>query len=91
MGALNVDLSASFALAPIKTISASKSALSKYEYNTSLKSTNGSEGIAGAPPTLSEEEEKSVQVKWNLFTKHQAKGQWRGTWTTYDYMTDVNI
>ena len=43
--------------------------------------------IAGQPPKLSQEQEDSVQ--WNLFTKHQAKGKWRGTWTSYDFMGDV--
>jgi len=36
---------------------------------------------------MSEEEEEEIQ--WNLFLKHHAKGQWRGTWTSYDYMGDV--
>ena len=44
-------------------------------------------GMAGAPPKLTPEEE--IAVQWDLFTKHQAKGKWRGTWTSYDYMGDV--
>lgn len=39
------------------------------------------------PPTLSSQEENAIQ--WELFTKHQAKGKWRGIWTTYDYMGDI--
>jgi len=44
-------------------------------------------GGAGQPPRMSKEEEDKVQ--WDLFMKHHARGKWRGTWTTYDYMGDV--
>lgn len=44
-------------------------------------------GIAGGAPNMSKEEEEDLQ--WNLFLKNQARGQWRGTWTTYDYMGDI--
>lgn len=34
----------------------------------------------------SEEDDDSRQ--WDLFNKHHAKGRWRGTWSTYDYIGD---
>ena len=50
-----------------------------------LNSSNN--GIPGTAPTLSQEEEEDLQ--WNLFLKNHAKGQWRGSWTTYNFMGDV--
>ncbi len=50
-------------------------------------STNNNNSIPGQPPKLSNEESQSIQ--WNLFLQHHARGQWSGTWTTYDYMGDV--
>eukprot|EP00979_Chaetoceros_neogracilis_P003441 scaffold592_cov272-Chaetoceros_neogracile.AAC.52 len=43
--------------------------------------------VAGGTPKLSLDEE--IKIQWDLFTKHQAKGKWRGTWTTLDYMGDI--
>lgn len=40
-----------------------------------------------APARLTAEEEAALQ--WDTFVKYQARGKWRGTWTTYDYMGDV--
>mmetsp|Transcript_196 Transcript_196/g.204 ORF Transcript_196/g.204 Transcript_196/m.204 type:complete len:468 (-) Transcript_196:8-1411(-) len=34
--------------------------------------------------SLSQEE-----VQWNLFNKYHARGNWRGTWTSYNFMGDV--
>jgi hypothetical protein len=28
-------------------------------------------------------------IQWDLFTKHHAKGSWKGIWTSYDYIGDV--
>jgi hypothetical protein len=39
------------------------------------------------PARLTAEEEAAIQ--WDTFVKYQARGKWRGTWTTYDYMGDV--
>ena len=50
-----------------------------------LNSSNN--GISGTAPTLSQEEEENLQ--WNLFLKNHAKGQWRGSWTTYNFMGDI--
>ena len=87
IGALTVDIATSFTSTPtyhshsrLPTTSGSFCSTS-----TILKSTDG--GIAGAPPKLSDEEEAAFQ--WDLFTKHQAKGKWRGNWVSYDYMGDV--
>jgi len=43
---------------------------------------------ATQPPTSKEDIEEDSKRQWDLFLKHHAKGQWRGTWTTYDYMGD---
>ena len=29
------------------------------------------------------------EIQWDLFTKHHAKGAWKGVWTTYNYIGDV--
>lgn len=29
------------------------------------------------------------EVQWNLFNKYHARGDWRGTWTTYNFMGDT--
>lgn len=39
------------------------------------------------PPRLTQNEEEKLQ--WDFFLKHQARGKWRGTWTSYDYMGDI--
>ena len=44
-------------------------------------------GIAGGPAKISQTEEEDLQ--WNLFLKNQALGQWRGTWTSYNFMGDI--
>lgn len=49
---------------------------SKYASSSSLLSSS-----------LSSEEEDAVR-QWELLSKHHAKGRWRGTWTSYDYMGD---
>ncbi len=36
-----------------------------------------------------EEFDNPEEVQWTLFNKHHARGNWRGTWTTYDFMGDV--
>lgn len=60
----------------------------KLSSSTSDDDNDGSENAApGLPPKLTQEQEDVLQ--WDLFTKHHAKGKWRGTWTTYDYMGDV--
>lgn len=30
-------------------------------------------------------------IQWELFQKYHAKGSWKGTWTTYDYLGDVQL
>jgi hypothetical protein len=35
------------------------------------------------------EEEEDAVLQWNLFKKYQAKGSWKGVWSTHDYMGDV--
>jgi len=97
VGSLAVDLSSAFAFAPVKSapIASATSASTRTtltRFPTFLQSSNespesGPEGIAGAPPKLSINEE--MEIQWDLFTKHQAKGKWRGTWTTLDYMGDI--
>ncbi len=52
-----------------------------------VESSSEEGGIAGAPPKLSQAEEEDLQ--WELFLKNQARGQWRGTWTSYNFMGDV--
>lgn len=37
--------------------------------------------------TTNDDEETALQ--WALFQKYQARGSWRGIWTTYDYLGDV--
>lgn len=39
------------------------------------------------PQKLTKEQEEEIQ--WDFFLKNQARGKWRGTWTSYDYMGDV--
>lgn len=41
----------------------------------------------GQPPKLTQQEEDDLQ--WDFFLKHQARGKWRGTWISYDYMGDI--
>lgn len=36
-----------------------------------------------------QQQDEQDQIQWDLFLKHQARGKWRGTWTSYDYMGDV--
>ena len=38
--------------------------------------------------SLSNEDEEDIVRQWDLFKKYHAKGQWRGTWTSYDYIGD---
>lgn len=59
------------------------------QQNISLKNKYRSRNsiFSKAPDRLNLEEEAALQ--WDMFTKHHAKGKWRGTWTTYDYMGDV--
>ena len=33
--------------------------------------------------------EDDREIQWQLFLKHHAKGSWKGIWTTYNYMGDV--
>jgi len=41
----------------------------------------------GQPPKLTQQEEDDLQ--WDFFLKHHARGKWRGTWISYDYMGDI--
>jgi hypothetical protein len=82
IGALSLDFSASFSFHNAKL-----NVRPVVSRTGSLHVGAGEGGIAGAPPALSEEEEKALQ--WDLFTKHQAKGKWRGNWVSYDYMGDI--
>lgn len=45
------------------------------------------QGNTDLPPKLTQQQEEDLQ--WDFFLKHQARGKWRGTWTSYDYMGDV--
>jgi len=49
----------------------------------------GGVNIPGAPPQEVRTKEEDDAIQWDLFKKHHAKGSWRGTWTSYDYMGDV--
>lgn len=74
------------AFSPSSSSSASvPSVPSSLKSSTKLFSSEG--GIAGGAPKISQEEEDDIQ--WNLFLKNQARGPWRGTWTTYDFMGDI--
>ena len=42
-----------------------------------------------ASSSTSSDADEELEIQWNLFTKHHAKGAWRGIWTTYDYIGDV--
>ena len=33
--------------------------------------------------------EDELELQWDLFRQHHAKGSWKGIWTTYDYIGDV--
>lgn len=33
--------------------------------------------------------EEDEMIQWDLLLKHHAKGSWKGVWTTYDYMGDM--
>lgn len=33
--------------------------------------------------------DEDISVQWDLFKKHHAKGEWKGIWTSYDYIGDV--
>jgi len=41
----------------------------------------------GEVPKIDAEAEAAIQ--WDMFTRHQALGEWWGEWQTYDYMGDV--
>jgi Domain of unknown function (DUF3598) len=34
-------------------------------------------------------EEDDIEIQWDLFKRHHAKGSWKGVWTSYDYIGDV--
>ena len=57
--------------------------------NTGLASSSQGDDFPPSTPTprISMEDEQALQ--WDLFTKHHAKGEWKGTWTSYNYMGDV--
>jgi hypothetical protein len=40
-------------------------------------------------PSSPFDEADDVEIQWDLFKKHHAKGSWKGIWTTYDYIGDV--
>lgn len=46
---------------------------------TNLHSSNAEEIEAG----------EYDRIQWELFQKHHARGSWRGTWDSYDYIGDV--
>lgn len=84
LGALGVDFATSFSVPANVNVMSSTPRV----HVGSLKSaSDDGGGIAGAPPKMAPEEEQAIQ--WDLFTKHQAQGQWRGNWVTYDYMGDI--
>lgn len=44
----------------------------------------------GAQPDAPSTIEEDAALQWSLFTKHHAlDGEWWGTWSTYNYMTDM--
>ena len=51
--------------------------------------------LRSVPNDDDEEEEELMDalspedVQWSLFNKYHARGNWRGSWTTYDFMGDV--
>lgn len=77
-------ITSAFSLLPSKVI-APQTAYYSNSKTTALHSSGG--GIAGASPKISQEEEENLQ--WDLFLKNHARGQWRGSWTTYDFMGDI--
>lgn len=86
----------SFTLNSRSTFSPTANSFTSWTSSTSPSSSSPSElfistsennGVPGQPPKLSQEEEEEMQ--WNLFLKNHARGQWRGTWTTYNFMGDV--
>lgn len=85
----NIHLVSSTGTRDIRGIPVNKQATGEQNTSTNLFSSESSsgEGIAGAPPKLSQEEEEELQ--WDLFLKHHARGKWRGKWTSYDFMGDV--
>jgi len=49
-----------------------------------LSSSSTNEGVSSP---FNEQEE--LEIQWNLFRQHHAKGSWKGIWTTYDYIGDI--
>lgn len=62
-------------------------ALQVPSFQNRIVSNRAVELFSSTPNKLSAPEEDALQ--WDLFTKHHARGEWRGTWTSYDYMGDV--
>ena len=62
----------------------SSSSIIRRTKSSKLHQTNGS---PDAPKTI----EEDAALQWGLFTKHHAvdHGEWWGTWSTYNYMGDL--
>jgi hypothetical protein len=54
-------------------------------FSTSFPNTKRSSFLPASSTDINEE----LDIQWNLFRKHHAKGAWKGIWTTYDYIGDV--
>lgn len=57
----------------------------------SSKSSSSSSLLRNQPSSSSTiilDDKDDATRQWDLFREHHAKGQWKGTWTSYDYMGD---
>ena len=69
---------------PQQEVRSSSSIIRRTKSSNRLHQTNGS---PDAPKTI----EEDAALQWGLFTKHHAvdNGEWWGTWSTYNYMGDL--
>ena len=71
----------------ISFISSSNKSILKSAQNENESSSSIPSEFQLPESTLTESEQEEIQ--WDLFQKHHARGKWRGTWTSYNYMGDV--
>ena len=83
---------AAFAFSPAVPITVNKPSSVEFSFRRDISSTTTQlQGVSFAnnPEGGAEEVEDDSAVQWELFKKYHAKGSWKGIWTTYDYIGDV--
>jgi hypothetical protein len=53
------------------------------------RKTMSSLALSSATTSPEEEEVDEAALQWDLLQKYHAKGSWKGIWSTYDYMGDL--